>query len=425
MAIVRGSVDVVSPRGLEWRVAVWAAITFAALLASYMVFRPVRDALVLGDWDNLAWLFTATLVAVAVLSSVWTAILGRTPPRRTIPKTFHAFAVCCVVFAVLVGNDIAPITVSRVFYVWSAIFNLFVVSVFWGLLADLLGPALAKRLYGPIAAGGTVGALVGPLLTGQLVSTIGIDGVLVMSGVLLEVAVFGVRRVRYWGEQLDRADGVPADEPTRGGAARGFVSVASSPYLLGTVAYVLCTATAATFMYFEQAAIVRTHIPDRVRATEWFATIDLWTQAGTFVLQTTIATPLLSWVGPGVVLALLPLAQGIAISALAAAPTVELLAAVQIATRMVTHGLTRPARELLFTVVSREDKYQAKHAIDTFGYRLGDFGSAWLHKGIKALGVGGAALAAAVVPLAAVWIVIALLLGNGYRRRLVRKDKPC
>jgi len=412
----------VKRRGPELLVALWAAITFGALLASYMAFRPVRDALVLGDWDNLPWLFTATLIAVAILSSAWTAILGRARPRRTVPKAFHAFAACCLVFAVLVGNDIAPVAVSRVFYVWSAAFNLFVVSVFWGLLADLLGPVIAKRLYGPIAAGGTVGAIAGPVLTRLLVDVIGIDGVLVMSAVLLEVAVVGVTQVRRYGEALDREDGVPPDEPTPGGALRGFERVARAPYLLGIVAYVLCTATAATFMYLEQAAIVRAQLPDRVQATELFATIDLWTQAGTFVVQTIIATPLLAWVGPGIVLALLPLAQGIGISALAAAPVIQTLVPVQIATRTITHGLARPARELLFTVVSRDDKYQAKHAIDTFGYRLGDFGSAWLHKGLKAIGVGGVALAGAMLPLAAVWMGIALVLGVGYRRRLHEKE---
>lgn len=402
----------------EWLVALWAAITFGALLASYSAFRPVRDALILDDFDNLVWLFTGTLISVAILSSAWSWILGHTRPRRTIPKAFHIFAACCFVFAALVGNDVAPTTVSRVFYVWSAAFNLFVVSVFWALLADLLGPTIAKRLYGPIAAGGTAGALLGPTLTRLLVDLIGIDGVLVMSGVLLEVAVFGVIQVRHHGEALAREDGVPADDPTPGGAWRGFMQVARNPYLLGIVGYVLLTATAATFMYFEQQSIVRAQLPDRVRATELFATIDLWTQAGTFVIQTLIATPLLAWLGPGLVLALLPLAQGIGISVLAGSPVIATLVPIQIVTRMMTHGLVRPARELLFTVVTREEKYQAKHAIDTFAYRLGDFGSAWLHKGLKALGLGSVALVAAMLPLAAVWMAIALALGVGYRRRL-------
>lgn len=405
-------------RRAELHVAVWSAVTFGALLASYMAFRPVRDALILEDADKLPWLFTGTLIAVSVLSPIWSAILARARPRRAVPVSFHVFAACVLVFAILVGNDVAPIAVSRTFYIWSAVFNLFVVSVFWSLLADLLGPEIAKRLYGPIAAGGTIGALVGPALTRLLVDTIGIDGVLVMSACFLELAVVGVANVRHHGERLARPEGVPPDEPTPGHAFRGFTQVARSPYLLGIVAYVLLTATAATFVYMEQQALVRAQLPDRVEATELFASIDFWSQGATFVVQTLLATPLIALVGPGIVLALLPIAQAIGITALVTAPAIHTLFAVQLVTRTLTHGLVRPARELLFTVVSREDKYRAKNAIDVVGYRLGDFGSSWLHQGLKALGAGGAALAIAMLPLSVIWLSLAVALGIGYRRRV-------
>jgi AAA family ATP:ADP antiporter len=117
------------------------------------------------------------------------------------------------------------------------------------------------------------------------------------------------------------------------------------------------------------------------------------------------------------VLTLLPIAQAIGITALATAPAIATLVVVQIVTRAFTHGLARPARELLFTVVSRDEKYRAKNAIDVVGYRLGDFGSSWLHQGLKALGLGSAALIAAMAPITALWIGIALLLGIGYRKR--------
>jgi len=413
----------VKRRGPELVVALWAAVTFGALLTSYMAFRPIRDALVLGDYERMAWLFTATLIAVAILSSLWTFVLGRVRPRRAVPKAFHAFAGCLVIFAILVGNDIAPQAVSRVFYVWSAAFNLFVVSVFWALLADLLGPRIAKRLYGPIAAGGTVGAIAGPALTRLLVDTIGIDGVLVMSALLLELAVIGVSQVRRLGEKLERDDGgVPPDDPTRGGALSGFRSVLRSPYLLGTVAYVLCTSIAATFLYLEQLGIVRAELPDKVQATELFASLEMWAQVGALVLQTVLTAPLLAWLGPGIVLMFLPLAQGVGITLLAASPTISTLAPVQVISRTLTHGLTRPARELLFTVVSREDKYQAKNAIDTFGYRLGDTISVWGREGLKALGLGSVALASVMVPIAVLWMGLALFLGVGYRRRAPQKE---
>src|SRR5688572_8401813 len=198
-----------------------------------MAFRPVRDALILEDADRLPLLFTGTLIAVSVLSPVWSYTLSHVRPRRAVPVTFHAFALCCVAFAILVGNDVAPIAIGRVFYIWPAVFNLFVVSVFWSLLADLLGPDIAKRLYGPIAAGGTVGAIAGPALTRLLVDTIGVDGVLVMSVGFLEFAETGVAAVRRHCEPLVRVAGVPPDEPTPGAARRGVQRLVSTPYLLG------------------------------------------------------------------------------------------------------------------------------------------------------------------------------------------------
>jgi AAA family ATP:ADP antiporter len=407
-------------RTSEIAIAAWGGVTFAALLASFTSFRPVRDALVLdGKPDDIPWLFTATFVAALVISPLWSRLLSRREKRRVVPITFHVFALCLGAFAVLVLLGIAPVVVGRVFYVWSSVFNIFVVSVFWSLLADLLGPATARRLYGPIAAGGTIGGLVGPLLTRLLVSTIDVSGVLLLSALLLEVAVLGVWRVKLAGEALEHA---PVDEPAHASAWTGMRLVARSPYLLAIVGFVLCTATAATFLYLEQAAIVKAAFTDRVARTEFFASLDLWIAAATLVMQTVVAGPLLALLGPGLVLCLLPLSQGIGISMLAATPTVTVLAIVQVISRAMTHGLTRPARELLFTVFDREDKYHAKNLIDIVGYRFGDFASSWLHKGIVALGAGSAALAVAAVPLAAVWIGLALFLGTGFRKRLAVKE---
>jgi len=413
----------------ELLVAVWGAITFGAVLASYFAFRPVRDALVLdGNPDQIPWLFTATFVAVSVVSPAWSALLARGGRRRYVPLAFHAFAACSLGFAALVSAEVAPVAVGRVFYVWSSVFNLFIVSVFWSLLADLLGPDTAKRLYGPIAAGGTIGAVLGPLLTRELVGAAGVPGVLLLSAALLELGAASLYALRRAGESLEGAparDEAPP-EPALPAALRGLVRL-RSPYLLAIVGYVLCMATAATFMYLEQASITKVLLPTREARTALFATIDLWTNGCTFVVQMLLAAPLLTRLGPGLVLVALPLAQGIGVTALAAAPSLATLMYVQIATRTATHGLTRPARELLFTVVDRDDKYRAKNAIDTVAYRFGDFGSSWLHLGLVSLGAGSAALVAATLPLVAVWIALAAALGIGFRRRqsLATQEPPC
>lgn len=421
----------------------WGALTFAALLASFMQFRPVRDALVLdGRPDDIPWLFIGTFVAGMIASPLWSQFLARRQKRRVVPIAFHVFALCLIVFSVLVRSAIAPVGVGRAFYIWSSVFNLFVVSVFWSLLADLIGPEKAKELFGPIAAGGTIGAIVGPWLTTLLVKHVGVANILVLSAVWLEIAVVGVWQLRRHGEAAENAAAArsaeaaptpdaakeaararPVDDATPSDMFTGLVRVARSPYLLAIVGYVLCTATAATFMYLEQASIVKdafAHLSDkaaRIARTDYFGSLDTWTNVVTLGVQTLVASRLLKWLGPGVVLCILPLAQLSAMIALSTAASLSLLAVVMIVTRAVAHGLTRPGRELLFTTLDRDEKYHAKNAIDVVAYRFGDLGSSWLHKGLLALGAGSTALIAASVPLTIGWVALAIILGFGFRRR--------
>jgi AAA family ATP:ADP antiporter len=397
-----------------------SAATFAALLAAYGAFRPVQHALILErNPEDIPWIFVATFIAISVVSPVWSALLGRRPPRRYVGRAFHAFAVCLVGFVIAVRAGVSPVAVGRVFYVWAAVFNLFVVSVFWSLLADLLGPSTARQLYGPIAAGGSLGAIAGPWLTQALVGTIGIAGVLAMSAVLLELAAAGVWLVRRTavGAVVSAAP-AEAEPLTGGGALTGVVHIARSPYLSSIVGYVLCTACGATFMYLAQQRILYDAHLELVARTSYLASIDRWTQTVTFVLQLVVAGPAIRWLGPGLVLAVLPLARGIGLTVLGATSSLDVLRIVQVIGNSSTHGLTRPARELLFTVVSRDDKYRAKNAIDTIGYRFGDLASSWLNKGLAA--AGGAALAIAPLPLAALWLAFAAIAGFGFRRRVAQ-----
>lgn len=400
-------------------IAGWGAATFCAVLASYWVFRPVRDALIVGgNPDRIPWLFTATLIAVAIVSPIWSAALSKRSPRTLVPVAFHVFAACELVFYGLLKSDLDPELVGRVFYVWSAVFNLFVVSVLWSLFADLLGPATARNLYGPIAAGGTIGAIVGPLLTTTLVSTIGVAGVLVMSAVLLELAVVGVTQLRRVAENHDASLPqavleLPRDQPA-GGAFDGFRHVVKSPFLASIVGYVLCTATAATFLYLTQQSIAHDAFgQDKEASAEYFSRVDVFSNIGVLIVQTLVAAPLLRKFGPGIVLCILPLAQLAGVSSLVAAPSLTALALVMVVTRTATHGLTRPSRELLFTVVSRDDKYRAKNVIDTMVYRFGDWAASW----IALAGVGSIVMILATVPLVIAWTALATVLGIGFKRR--------
>jgi ATP:ADP antiporter, AAA family len=411
---------VAKQRQLELAVAIWGAVTFGALLGSSAVFRPVRDSLVLdGDPDKIPYLFIGTFVGTLLVSPLWSAAIGKHGHRRLVPIAFHVFAGCALCFGILVALEVEPVWVGRVFYIWASVFNMFVVSVFWSLLADLLGPERARRLFGPIAAGGTVGAIAGPALTRVLVGSIGVEGVLVVSAGLLELSVLGVGFVRRAGETIAREPRPPA--VLAGGPFRGLAQVARSPYLLAVAGYVLCTAITATFLYLEQGKLAKLELPDREARTELFATIDLGTSVLAFVLQTLVAAPLLKRLGPGIVLLALPIAQVAGLSLVVLAPSIAVLIAVQVTSRALTHGLTRPSRELLFTVVDPDEKYRAKNVIDTVVLRGGDVASSFGYPGLVALG-GGGALVLASLPIAALWIGCALGLGVMFRRRTPPKE---
>lgn len=403
-------------RSGEGAAVAWAGVTFFAILASYFVLRPVRDAFPLdGDPAFIPWLWTATFIAMTVIAAPWGALVSALPRSRFVPIVYRAFAAQLLVFAALIHWDVAPIVVGRVFYVWLSVFNLFVVSVFWSLCADVARPEQGRRLFGPIAAGGTAGALAGPMITRTLVEHIDIAALILIAVALLEAAVWCAFALDRAAKRMPAAETpATAAAPVGGSSWDGLDGIAKSNYLSGIAVYALCAATLATFVYLRQAGIVKEALPDRAARIVFFADVDLWTGVVTLAIQLLLTARLLRWVGVGIVLAILPFAQGIGAFVLDQWPTLTVAIAVSAGGRAITHALSRPGRELLFTAVPREDKYKAKNVIDTLIYRFGDFGSAWLFHGLKIAGIAATAVA---VPLAGVWVVLAIGLGIGYRRR--------
>jgi AAA family ATP:ADP antiporter len=384
-----------------------------------MTTRPVRDALVVeGDPDRIPWLFSASFLIFIVITPIWGSAVQRSP-RRIVPASLHVCALGSLVFALFARFDIGREVTPYAFYIWAAVYNQFIVSVFWSLLVDLIGPGTARTLYGPISAGGTIGAFGGPLLTKLLVHHIDVSGVMVLPVLFLELAVVGIIAIRRTGKQLERE---PAqrelaerdDAPLPENAWAGITKTAKSRYLSALAAFTLLTAIAATFVYYTQANVVKHAFPDKVAKTAYFATLEFWQQLATFVAQLVIAPLLLRRIGPGPVLVLLPVLQLAGLVGYWITPSLPLIAAIHISSRTVALGLTRPARELCFTVISRDDKYRAKNVIDTLMYRFGDFISAWM---FFAVGIGAALITISSV-LTAGWIALAISLGVGFRRRV-------
>ena len=419
------------------RAMLWSFAYFFCLLAAYYVLRPLRDEMgVAGGVRNLHWLFSATFVVMLAAVPLFGAVVARLPRWRFIPLVYHFFVANIAIFWVLLSLDVAHIEVARVFFVWISVFNLFAVSVFWSFMADLFTSEQGKRLFGFIAAGGSAGALLGPLLTVWLAGAIGPVNLLIVAAVLLEAAVAAAMALERTAPQQTEPSAKagqkpsaiaerkpPAQAPIGGHALSGFVLLVRSPYLAGIALWVLLLSLVGTFLYFMQANIVAAASDDPVVRTRIFASIDLAAGILTLLVQLLVTGRIIQRFGVGRAAAFLPLVFVLGFAALASWPALGLVIAFQALQRTANFALSNPAREVLFTVVDREEKYKAKYLIDGVVFRGGDALSGWIFNGLKAAGLELSAIAAVTVPVAAGWLALALALGRAQERR-AKGDTP-
>jgi len=404
----------------------WSFAYFFFLLAGYYVLRPLRDEMgVAGGVRNLQWLFTATFLTLLAAVPLYGALVARLPRRRFIPIVYHFFVANIALFWLLLAFDFGTQHVARVFFVWISVFNLFAVSVFWSFMADLFSAERGKRLFGFIAAGGSLGALAGPALTIGLAVPLGPVNLLVVAALLLEAAVLCARRLEGAATKGEEASAAPsaADTAARaegnlgGGWLAGFSLLARSPYLAGIALWVSLLSIAGTFLYFQQANIVAAASDDPAIRTRLFATIDLAVGALTLVVQIFATGRLMARFGIGPAAAALPVVFAAGFAALAAAPVLVMLIAFQALQRTVNFALSNPAREVLFTVLAREEKYKAKNVIDVVVFRGADAVGGWLFAALRAAGLELSAISLAVVPVSLAWFALALGLGRAQERR--------
>ncbi len=415
----------VKVRPEEVRALVWSFAYFFCLLCSYYILRPLREEMgIAGGVENLQWLFTGTFVAMLAAVPAFGAIVARLPRRRFVPLAYRFFIVNIAVFYLLLRFDVAPVAAARAFFIWVSIFNLFVVSVFWSFMADVFRNEQARRLFGFIAAGGTAGALLGPALTAGLAVPLGPVNLLLVSALFLELAVqcvYGLLRASPGGAGTDGEARAAKAEASRdavigGGVLAGISLVARSPYLLGICLYIVLFTTTSTFLYFQQAHIVAGAFDDHAERTRVFALIDLAVGLLTLLVQCFATGRLIPRFGVGPTLAFLPLLTLLGFLALGLAPGLVVLIAFVVIRRAANFAISKPAREVLFTVVGREQKYKAKNVIDTLVYRGGDAASGWAFAGLGGLGLGLPAIAFLTLPLAALWFGVALRLGRVQER---------
>jgi AAA family ATP:ADP antiporter len=398
-----------------------AGLFFFCVLTALMVVRPAREALGMQRGiEALRWLFLGTVLVTLLVNPIFGWLVSRFRRLAFISATYLFFAFGLLAFYALLA--LAPASIGertgQVFYVWFSVFNLFATMLFWALMADRFSLEQAKRLFGAIAVGGTLGAIFGPWLAGQLAKPLGTPALLLVAAGFLVLALGAAWWVARLRPDLPQSGPPRAEHAVIGGSAwEGLQSVARSPYLLAICGYVLIVAVMATFLYFTRLQMVAALGTNVDMRTATFARIDLITQVTTLVLQAVITGHLMKRLGVSVTLALLPITAALGFLGLAIVGSLAALIAFEAAFRAVQRGIMRPSRETLFTVVPRADRYKAKAFIDTFVYRTGDVVGAQTEGLLKQLGMGLAALATVAIPLAAAWMALGIWLGYAQRAR--------
>jgi ATP:ADP antiporter, AAA family len=424
----------------------WSWLFFFAVLSAYYVIRPIRDEMgVAGGVANLPWLFTGSLTGMLVLNPPFAYLVARMPRARFVAWGYRFFALNLVAFFVALtwGPGLQSIGLGRAFFIWTSIFNMFVVAIFWSVMADVFSPTQGKRLFGFIGAGGTLGGITGAAITGQLVSVVGAANLLLVSAVLLEGAAFAARRIFVLHRSATVATHVAARAHTEqgttvalpevgdegetligGSAFDGMRRALTTPYLVNITLNMLLFTLLTTFLYFQQATIVDSALPDRVARTEFFANVDLAVNVVTLVTELFATGWFVRTFGMAVALAMLPAASIGGFALLAAFPTVGVLMAFQVFRRAGNFAVARPAREMLYTVLPATDRYKAKTFIDTVVYRVGDQLGAWMYAPLAVLGAGVTGIATAAILLAVVSVLNAVWLGRKMQGLADRRAEP-
>ena len=407
----------------EGRPLAWSTLYFFLLLFGYYLLRPVREAIgIARGADKLPWLMTGTLLAMALANPAFAALVARLPRRRFIPWTYRFFALHMLGFFLafrFLPNHGGP-GLGYAFYIWLSVLNLFVVSVFWGLMSDLWTEAQGKRLFGFLATGGTLGALLGAATTGVLTRGFALGGLavkvdplalLLLSMATLELAVQCVKRLAAHFRLGDAAHGEREPGP---GVLAGLRLIATSRYLQLICAYMLLFTITSTFLYLQQGAIVERAFTGTAARTAAFARIDVWVNALTLITQVFVTGRLLTAFGLPVALAILPLLSLLGFGALALWPTFAVMAAVQVLRRGLHYAVDRPAREVLYIPLGPEERYKSKPFIDTFVYRGGDLLGVWAPTVLGAVAVSAVAGA---LGCSGLWLWTSVALGRRARPR--------
>jgi AAA family ATP:ADP antiporter len=408
---------VVQPEELPALLAAFA--TLFCMFFSYTILRPIRDTMgITSGVEKLPYLFWGTFVGMLAIQPVYGWLTSRFRRPVFLPWVYAFFTANLVAFYLWFNLQQDHTWIARTYYVWVSVFNFFIVAVFWSLMADVFTREQAGRMFGFIAAGASTGGLLGPLVAGRLAVPLGTINLLLISATLLASSLIFMRRVIHWHRHFGTgARGIEVDTPLGGHMLAAFRQVIRSRYLLGIALFVILLSWVSTFLYLEQQAYVAKVFATRDERTRFFSDVDFWVQTFSLITQMFLFGRLFKWVGLRPLLVSVPLIMTAGYAVFALLPSFAVLVGVLAVRRVGEYGITRPSRDSLYTVCTREEKYKAKSLIDTFIYRGGDATSASVYQLLTTgIGLGPSGVGWVGAFISALWMLLALGLGKSHER---------
>ncbi len=416
---------VFGPRRDEFVAVAWSFLYFFCVLSSYYIIRPVREEMAVGGGPNtIPYLFIGTFIAMIFATSVFGWVASRFPRRVFLPWVYLFFISNILIFwfvfsqARSSGDDY--VWLGRIFFVWLSVFNLFVVSVFWSFMADIYTREQGRRLFGFITSGGSIGALLGGVITSTLVTNIGFQKLFAISAALLLFAVICIGRLKDWvtHEHEDEIEATAGgSKPLGGNPFAGITHLFSSKYFLGIAFMSLVASLLGTALYMFRAELIESAILDPDVRIQFFSNMNIAANALALFAQMFLVKQVVIRFGIGRSLCLFPLASIIGFGVLALEPTLIGVAVLDVVRRGLGFGFAKPSTDMLYSVVTPEEKYKTKNAIETAVYRGGDVVGTWTIRMLSVMGMGMAAISAVMLPVAATSAAVALWLGREYKRR--------
>ncbi len=402
----------------------WSFLYFFCVLAAYYILRPVRDEMgVLSGAHTLPWLFAAVFLAMLAVIPLFGWVAGHLTIRRLLPTVYAFFIMNLLIFFVALQTGFGLQTIGPIFFVWLSVFNLFVVSVFWSFMADVFPTDAARRLFGCISAGGSLGAMTGPFITAMAVKGVGVGGLLLVSSIFLLFAVGCILALLRWyrahhgvdlgSKHLSSVKGSDAIPPS---LWIGVVRIVRSPYLRGISLYLMCYSVLSTFLYSQQTILFPQVMPNSENRMQLFAFVDLGINVLAFTLQFFATGWLLTRLGVVVMLAVMPLVSLIGFGVFGLWTILPVLIGFGVLRRAGEFSITKPTRESLFTVVPREEKYQAKNVIDTVIHRGADVTGTGIVSVLQTWGMTLSHMAFTAMPIALLWLVTGMWLGRRHEQ---------